>query len=76
MSERRRPDDELDRLADEQEEVEAATLEAGAIGGIAPGGDRAPEPAIETGGDEQLPEIEAVHDAHVDGEPEAPAGPG
>ena len=75
MSEQRRQD-ELVRLADEQEEVEAAAMEAGSIDGIAPTADPSTGPAIEASSHEsdgaQLLEIESVHDAHVNGEPDMP----
>jgi len=80
-----RPDEELGRLADEQEQVDAAAMEAGSIGGIAPEGDPAMAPVVEGGGgesegqelsDQELvdriegQEIESVPDAHVEGEPD------
>ena len=86
MSEDQRPEEDLGRIADEQEQVEAAAMEAGSIGGVAPAGDPAMAPVVEGGGgesegqelsDQELvdriegQEIESVPDAHVDGEPDA-----
>lgn len=85
MGEDQRRDEELGRLADEQEQVEAAAMEAGSIGGIAPDGDPAMASVVEAGGgesegqelsDQELvdriegQEIESVPDAHVEGEPD------
>lgn len=86
MTEEQRRDEELARLGDEQDQVNAAAMEAGSIGGIAPEGDPAMAPVLEGGGgesagqelsDEELidriegQELESVPDAHVEGEPDS-----
>lgn len=86
MTEEQRRDEELARLGDEQDQVDAAAMEAGSIGGITPAGDPAMAPVFEAGGgesegqelsDQELidriegQELESVPDAHVESEPDS-----
>ena len=75
MSEQQPQRDESARLAEEQEQVTAAAMEAGSIGSVGPAvgageGESEDQEPLEQELVERIEgsEIESLHDAHVDGE--------